>query len=256
MIHALIFGAYGAGKTGSLASWPRPRILDFDGRAITLLSRLNPVYDWQANIVKFKENVINSMGVIKDDGHFAFDDACRAVDRWASKNERDKWDTLAVDTGTTLADLANGKAIILNKKMGLSETYAKAVQYNVTIPRIQDYGSERSLMEQFVRMCVNEFPDKNFLFLCHEKEVSSESGSVTAITPLLTGRGAVAIPTMFGEVWNLRVEGAGDFAKRYLQTQRDGIRGCRSDLGLPNKTAPDYPSIIAALGGINAYPHP
>lgn len=243
-LHALIFGAVGVGKTGIVSTFPAPRILDFDGRAERLLRRLKPDYDWAANCALFKEHV-NKFGIIQDDTHFAFDDACTTVDKWAAPAERAKFETLVIDTGTTLAELANNKAIVLNGKMKLSDTFRQAGQFGVMVPKIQDYGSERSLMEQFISMCVREFRDKNFLFLCHEKEVTNDAGLLTTIQPLLTGKGAVSVPGMFGEVWNLRVEGAGANVKRYLQTERDGVRVCRSDSGVTNRCPASYSSILS-----------
>lgn len=244
-ISALLYGAVGVGKTGTIGSFPRLRIIDTDGRAERLLSRLYP--GKVITYATFKETALDSRGIIKDGETFVFDDVCRVFDKWAL--EKDKWDTVAIDTGTSLTGMASNKAIVLAGKMKLSQTHTFAKQTGLMLPRIQDYGAERSLVEQivdmFARFC-NE-SNKHFLFVCHEKEQTDDSGNVIKIEPLLTGKGASTVSAMFSEVWNLRVEGSGPNIKRYLQTERDGLRTCRSDIGVPTKTAAKFEAVINSL---------
>jgi AAA domain len=249
-IVAMVVSPVGGGKTGMLGSFPRLRILDLDGRAHRLLSRLYPTVD--ITYAQFKETVLDGRGIIKNDGHFAFDDVCVTFDKWVA--QKDQWDTLALDTATVLSDYANNKAIVLNGKHKLSSTYADAMKDGVVIPKIQDFGSERSLMEQFVAMvttwCIAN--NKHFLFMCHEKEDMNDAGSVTAIKPLLTGKGAVTVPGNFSEVWWLRSRKTSEGGKpaeiqRYLQTTPDGLRTCRSDLGVPDGTLASYTAIMQSL---------
>jgi hypothetical protein len=52
---------------------------------------------------------------------------------------------------------------------------------------------------------------------------------------------------MFSEVWNMRVRREGQTTVRYVQTERDGLRVCRSDLGVPNNTAANFDAFMSAI---------
>lgn len=250
-IQALVYGKFKVGKTFGAGSFPRPNIISFDRgtnvfRNPEFIKKYGrPWVEWE----DFYEKDLTGTGVPKT--HNAFDDACRYFDKWMSPSHRNKFDTWVVDSGTTLAQAARNKAIVLlgNKAFtgpkAMSQTHQQALAHGLIFPKIQDYGAERSMVEQFIQMLLDA--DKNFVFICHEKEFVNESGNVTEIVPLLTGQSVEAICLKFDEVWNLQTQKVGPNLVRSLQTTPDGIRRVGSRYGLPNGTPWDYQSIVTAL---------
>jgi len=255
-VKSMIFSLSGQGKTFGAGSWPRPNFMDFDGGIGTLTNpdfvakygrRPDIMYD------HFFERNKNSRGVPTTAN--AFDDSCRYFDAcmkaqvtdWTSydgtkmKVGRDLFDTWVVDTGTSLSAAAITKAIILlgGSFEGVkSSTQSSALAHGLVFPKIQDYGSERSLVEQFIAMLYST--DKNFLFLCHEKEITDKQGDPIMRVPLLTGKGVEAISALFDEVWNLQAKREGPGYVRKLQTRPDGIRSAKSRAGYPDGMLYEY----------------
>jgi len=191
--------------------------------------------------------------------HNAFDDACKFFDSMMKPDRRDQFDTWILDSGTTLSEDAQNKAIILlgspaYKKM--SSTHEQALQYGLVLPKIQDYGAERSLVEQFTDMVLSA--DKNFVMICHEKEQRDKDGSLIGIEPLLTGKSSEAIPLRFDEVYNIQArKGETHYNKethmvtqewiRACQTSPDGLRKVGSRNGVKDGTLWDYDSVVAQI---------
>lgn len=251
-ILALIYGKSGAGKTWGALTFPRPNILDFD-KGIAVVK--NPAFiakygNLGVEYQQFSETMFNTRGTLT--GHNAFDDACRYFDEWMKPGKREQFDTWVVDTGTTLSMYARNKAIILlggtifkGKSGPLSTTHDQAVKSGLVYPKKQDYGAERSLVEQFIDMLKDT--DKHVLLLCHEKVTTNDEGVVTGYVPLLTGQSTEAIPLRFEDVWYLNVKREGMNFKRELITEMDGIRQCKSRLGVPSGIEYDYKTIHAAI---------
>ena len=247
-IQAMVIGRSKSGKTWGAGSWPRPNIIDFDDGHATLGQAA-----WRAKYGNrsieyevFKEKAFSAKGVVT--AHTAFDDACAYFDKWMKPDKRDSFDTWVVDSGTTLTQVALNKAIILlgSKQLSVtSQTQNKALLTGAVYPVIQDWGAERSLVEQFVRQVKDS--GKHVLFLCHEMDKVDENGIVTSIVPMLTGQSRESIPLMFDELWFLRVQKKGPETVRYLQTAPDGIRQCGSRYGVPDGTLYDYEAVIKSL---------
>ena len=251
VLQCLVYGRFKTGKTYGAGSFPRPNVMDFD-RGIGTLA--NP--DWLAKYgrrsieyMQFTEKNKTPQGVVKIAN--AFDDASRYFDDWMRPSKRDQFDTWIVDSGTSMSQAAQNKAIMLMGDTSftgpkvMSVTHKQALAKGMVFPKIQDYGAERSLVDQFVQMLLDS--GKNFVFICHEKELTNDDGATTAIVPLLTGRGVDEISLKFDEVYNLRIRKQGTGMLRELLTEPDGIRYVGSRAGVPNGTSWDYDSIIAAL---------
>lgn len=258
-VRILAYSRSGVGKTFGAGTFPRPNFMDFDKGIGTLK---NPDFikkhGFRGDIMyeQFWEKNLNSRGVPLSAN--AFDDSCRYFDacmstgaEWRSLRTgektrvgRDMFDTWVVDTGTSLSQYALYKAIILlgGTFQGVtSGTLQQAVAHGLVFPKIQDYGSERSLVEQFIGMLYDT--DKHFVFLCHEKEVTDKDGNPTAITPLLTGKGVEAVSALFDEVWNIRAKKVGPDTIRVCQTRTDGVRSAKSRAGYPNEMQWEWPAI-------------
>lgn len=248
-IQLLVFGQFKAGKTSGAATFPRPNIIDFDKGINVVKSKW-----WQeANpghpvlYETFVEKTKDGRGVIVTPN--AFDDACKYFDHWMQPVNRGKFDTWIIDSGTSLSEVAANKAIYLmgGKMPGIkSETHKNALAHGLVVPKMQDYGAERSMVEQFVEMVLSS--QKNVVLLCHEKEVTKDDGTLEAIVPLLTGQSVQRIPVKFDEVYRLRTRPDGPKVKRSLQTQPDALTKVGSRLGVPDGTEWSWSALTAALG--------
>lgn len=252
-IKCLVFSRYKQGKTFGALSFPRPNVLDFDGGIRTVV---NPefVKKYGLKNVQFfqpKRN-LDGRGVPKD--YNAIDDACKYFDLWMTPANIDKFDTWVLDSATTLIDASTDKAIMLlgdkNFKGAESQTYEMAKRFGLVVPKLQDYGAERSMTEQIVRMLVDS--GKNVVVLCHEREQTNDSGATTAVEPLLTGKSKEDIPIMFDEVYRLVAQTVGTTVRRELQTQPLGGQKVGSRLGVPNGTLWDYESLKGVIDSIRA----
>jgi hypothetical protein len=253
VIQVLVFGKAKVGKTFGAYTFPRPVVMDFD-RGVAVASNPDFLKKYGRREIFFEnfiEKNVTKAGIPLT--HNAFDDSCRFFDEWmkpqgnwkGTKVGRDMFDTWILDSGTTMSESAMNKAIILHGSMNLSKTHKIATEQGIIIPKIQDYGSERSLVEQFADMLLES--GKHVVFLCHEKEVVDEGGAVLSIEPLLTGKSSEVVPLKFDEVYNLRIKRQGTEFVRYLQTKADGIRKVGSRYGIPNETSWDYGALVQAL---------
>lgn len=262
-VQILVYGKAKTGKSWGALTFPRPVVFDFDRGVATAR---NPDFvakhgqRWIFYETFAEKNMKRGVPLSAN----AFDDACRYFDewmkpkgKWVSPSDgktyevgRDQFDTLIIDSGTTLSELAQYKAVIVLGGMKLSKTHEQAMSSGLLIPRIQDYGSERSLVEQFTDMIKDS--GKNVVMICHEKEMVNEAGSVTDIVPLLTGKSSEVIPLKFDEVYNLRIKKQGSEVVRYLQTQPDGIRKVGTRYGMPDGSLWNWDTVQAALQSIKA----
>jgi len=248
-VQLLVYGPSKSGKTFGALTFPRPCVMDFDRGIATannpdfikLYGKRKVLYEQFYDTKRVKGGVVMN--------HNAFDDACRFFDEMMSDDKRDMFDTWVVDSGTTLSDAALNKAIVLlgsgTFKGISSKTHEEAKKHGLVVPKIQDYGSERSLVEQFVDMLLGA--DKHLVFICHEKVITNSDGVVTAVTPLLTGKGVEAVCLRFDEVYNLQVKGNAATRTRRLLTDSDGIRVAGSRYGIPSDIDWSWDSINAAF---------
>lgn len=265
-LQLLIFSNYKTGKTWGAGTFPRPVMFDYDKGAATFRNPefvkrygLRPIYYETFDEAKMMRGVVTQ--------HNAFDESCRYFDewmkpkgKWVSKVDgkmyetgRDMFDTFIIDSGTTLSDYASNKAIMVMSGMKLSHTHEQALQSGLVVPKIQDYGAERSLVEQFIDMVKNS--GKNVVFICHEKIIEEGEGAdrhPVEIIPLLTGKSAQSVPLKFDEVYNLRIQPQGTGIKRYLQTQPDNLRRCGTRYGMPNGLEWDYETLKKEIDKIHA----
>ena len=254
IFQAMVYGGTGVGKSFGAMTFPRPNVIDFDnGIAVARHPEFVKKYGIRSiEYETFTEKGSQQKGVILT--HNAFDDACRYFDTWMAAGKRDQFDTWIVDSGTTLSQAALNKAIILLGGGGFSgvksSTHDEAKRTGLVFPKIQDYGSERSLVEQFIDMVKSS--GKHFVFICHEKEVSDKDGNLMQVVPLLTGKGATSVALKFDEVYRVYVKRRGPDVMRVVQTESDFLRMARSRYGIPNDTDWNWDSVNAALGKIRS----
>ena len=208
IVQATVYAGPKVGKTFGAGTFPRPNFIDFDGGIGTLASPdFIKKHGWHPDLMyeDFKERKRDKRGVPID--HNILDDACKYFDKCMAAGERDRFDTWVIDTGTFLAEASMTKAIVLlgGKFKGISsETHKQALLHGLILPKLQDWGSERSMTEQFVEMVMDS--GKHVLFLCHEREDSDEGGNLTRVCPLLTGKSIQVINAMFDDVWRIETK--------------------------------------------------
>lgn len=248
---SLVFAPSKTGKTFGAGTYPRPNVMDFDkGIAVFRNPEFVSKYGLRSiEYEQFTEKKVNNRGIVLS--YNAFDDACRYFDAWMNPKgakwtgsdgkvtecHPDKFDTWVVDSGTTLSELAMNKAIVLlgGKQLAMaSKTHEQAINTGLVYPKQQDYGSERSMVEQFIQMIKDT--DKHFVLICHEKVLSNDDGTVTGRVPLLTGKGVEAVCLKFDEIYYLKTKKHGTERKRMLMTHTDGIIKAGTRYGIPDDT--------------------
>lgn len=247
-IKALIFGRYKTGKTRGALTFPRINMMDFDKGANT---RFNPAfikkYGFRKYIIKeFKETDIRKGGIANTAN--ALDDASRYFDTWMAAGKRDEFDSWIIDSATTLSDNAMNKAVIFLGGKKLSHTHEDAKKEGILFPKIQDWGAERSLVEQFIRMVLDV--DKHVIVICHEKELTDDGGNLVARVPLLTGKSVDTVPLMFDEVYRTVSKVSGLDLLYRLQTVPDSTTKVGSRLGVPTDIEWDFDTVNGELDKI------
>lgn len=251
-IAVLAFGKFKVGKTWGAGTFPRPNIMDFDRGIDTLL---NPgflkLHGYRKDILfeQFWDKNKDNKGVVR--AHNAFDDACKYFDKWMGVSFRNQFDTWIVDSGTTLSEAAMNKALVLMGQTGLgvrSDTLKVGHSTGMIAPKQQDYGAERSMLEQFIQMILDT--DKHFVFLCHEKVLQTDEGIVTGVVPLLTGKSVEAVSIKFDEVWNVQRVRKGADWNVVVKTQQTSILKVGSRLGVPEDTPFEYGAIKTVLDNL------
>lgn len=256
LLQQLIFSKYKTGKTWCALTFPRPNVMDFDRGIATAR---NPEFVKQYGLLDIQyeqfRDKFDRRGV--PTAHDAFDSACVYFDKWMALGKRDQFDTWVIDSGSTLGMAALYKSIILlgnaeaTKEFGQrSGTWTAAKKHGLIIPKIQDYGAERSQMEQFVAMVMDS--DKNFVLVCHEKELTDDEGNLVGIVPLLTGKSVETVPIMFDEVYSVESKPVGMERTYTLITHPIGVRKVGTRYGVPDGTPATYEGIKAALDKIRA----
>lgn len=261
----LVFGDYKAGKTWGAGTFPRPNFIDCDhGTSVLGNKEWRSAWPSASPVMyeRFKERSVNQKtGIVT--AHNAYDDACRYFDacmspkatKWLSPSDgkvyevcADMFDTWVIDSLTTLSEFAMNKAVILlgqSSFAATSNTHQQATQHGLLFPKLQDYGSERSLVEQFVDMIRDS--GKNVVVLAHQKDQTNSAGQLLGIVPLITGKGVQSISCKFDEIYHLRVKPVGPQRLRVLRTHSDGIVRVGTRYGVPDDTEWHWPAITKAL---------
>lgn len=250
----LCYGQFKTGKTAGAATFPRPRIisLDPDGADTLLNPELEKKFGYSKSVVDVfipRPDKRTSRGIATEFN--VYDSSCLYFDEAMKKP--DSFDTWVLDSATSLGEAARTKGVILLGGTSLSpkpmsNTQKNAISTGMLLPRLQDFGAERSLLEQFIDMLLDT--DKHVVVLAHEKELyegEGEASKMVGIGPLFTGQSVEKVPIKFSEVYNLRTRKEGSNFVRYLQTSPDGIRACGSRRGIPDGTLWNYEALTTAL---------
>lgn len=248
-VRILIWGPPKMGKTFGAGTAPRPNFLDFDAGIKTLQgSDFIAKHGWRPYIrhEQFKRGRRNSRGVVEHPE--AFDLACKYFDDEMTKHSGE-FDTWVLDSCTSMIEVANDKAIYLldNRIVGAaSNTRKEALKHGLVISKIQDYGAERSMTEQFIDMLFES--NKHVIVLCHEYEETNDEGTVIRRGPLLTGKSRQAIPLKFDEVYRIVKSKHGrDWSYTVETSDSTGVNNVGSRLGVASGTPWEWPALYAEL---------
>ena len=266
-LNAIVFGRYKMGKTEGASTFPRPNFICCDpGGLDTVLSpgfrQRHPEVDLsKLHYEYFLETQRDARGV--NTNHEAFDSAYRYFDtcmkggEWKSpttgrtyKIGPDDFDTWVLDSATTLFMHARNKAVQLLGDpsfagKALSNTFKAAQAKGLIVPKMQDFGAERSLVEQFISALLTS--GKHVLVLAHEREWTEQDGTVSEITPMFTGQSVEVIPLMFSNVMRLMGRPQGDKFIRYLESKKHSKAQVGSRLEIPDGTEWNWQAIQASL---------
>lgn len=244
IIQAVVMSPPGVGKTWLLCTFPRPNVFDFDGK-IGVARNPDFIKRYGIRSIEYEQFFEGKRLKGIATSHQAYDNACRYFDMWMAPGKRELFDTWGIDSGTSLAEVSRNKAVAVLGGAKRSKTLDNALNSGLMIMEYQDWGGERSLTEQFIRMVKDS--GKHLLVNVHQRETVNETGIVTQVKPLFTGQSADIIPSMFKDVWHLKVQGGGSTLKRVLTAEYNGITLARSELGIGVIDDPDYDKIIARI---------
>lgn len=242
----LVYGKAKVGKTFGAFSFPRPVWLDFDKGIATGVNELavTKYGKDKLNAIEYEQFTERNMQRGIPITANAFDDACRYFDK--KMKEASTFDTWVIDSGTTLFEVAMNKAIVVLGDLKISNTQKQGMQYGFKPSKMQDWGAQRDMGEQFINMVKDS--GKNLVLLCHEKEQLDDEGNIIGIVPLLTGKSDEAVPLKFDEVYRIKLSRKGTDWVRVCQTKADGLSKVGTRLGVPDGIEWNYDVIMASLG--------
>lgn len=247
-VQALLWGPPKSGKTVLAHTWPRTITLDFDDGMESVITACRR--GWidkdpsELRYLTIAETDTAEFGYVKRPN--AMEQAVDYVNYWADDSRWDTWDTLIVDSITSMGDYCINQALYnLGKLKGYSDSKQKSDRVKMRIMQRQDWNPAMSLLSNFINE-LREF-DKHLLVLAHEHHETTESGAVVSKSPYVIGRVLRQdIPKSFDEVWYMSQDEDGNTE---IQTRESRKIVAGSRLGLPNPLKnPSYSSIMEEVG--------
>lgn len=238
----MLYGPPGSGKTVFAHNWPRTRTLDLDQgmQSVAWAIREGIIKGKTLDEIVYATITESDRKKGRVQKSTAWDRCTDKLDEWLDAS--DEWDTLIVDSATALNALAINAALDANATLGLSKSKQDSKTSNLTILRMQDWGSAMSMFTDFIDwLRSSDFEGKTIILIAHEYETTDSAGSLVRYDPLLIGQLRSRITKDFGEVYYCTVEGTRAAPKYIIQTQKDARHNCKSRYGcLPDKMPQDY----------------
>ncbi len=246
-LHLLIYGPFGTRKTPTAHGLPHTRTLDFDdGMQSVEWAILAGKLDRELGDIVYE--TITPPPTMDESKNKIFDYSQDVIDQWVADEDVDPahweeyckehnegrvypqfWDTLIIDSGTSLTTGVIVKALQEMHRLELSQSWSKRKVKGLTPVMIQDRGAVNALFSKFMSMCFGT--GKNIVLICHEYQNVSKKGALQGVEPLLSGQLRQTVPKDFDEVWYAKITGTVKDNKGVLQTAADPMRRCRSRLG-------------------------
>lgn len=252
----MIVSKPGGGKTVAATTFPPPfRWIAADGEnslksvrwaykaGITALKRME-------DLVAFKPKEQAGRGTYVDNPT-AFNQMCDRVDRWLKPENIGGWETLVLDSMTSINDWTMNLGLSINQKYpstskplsGSHDINKKAMARIVTGQ--QDYKSSMALMEGWLNDVRAECAkhNKNLVILCHEFAETDEEGAILSYAPQLHGQLRTKIAKDFDDVWWMVAYNGKDYK---FQVHADPKHPCKTRWGqvLTREEPADYRLLI------------
>ncbi len=254
----MMYGPFGTWKTVNAHQMPNTRTLDLDDGMQSVEWAIKAgVLDRKMEDIVFATILAPSMDEAKNT---VFDDAADQVEEWSADEDvpeaeweeyclkkhgfvyTQHWDTLIIDSGTSLTAGTIIKGLRENARLGVSQSWSKRQSRGLTPVMIQDRGALNMLFKKFLTLCFAT--GKNVVLICHEYENVDKKGNTLGYMPALSGQLRADVPKDFDEVWYTNVKGTKSQPKGIFQTSPDPLRKCRSRLGCLD---PDEPAHFADI---------
>lgn len=265
----LMYGPFGTRKTVTAHHLPNTRTIDFDDGmqsvewAIRSGTLVRP--GWENLSMEERLNDIVYTTIVPpaslDEQHNkVFDLAADQVEAWLREEDipedeweercmaahgvvyNQHWDTLILDSGTSLTAAVIVKALKEADRLELSKSWQRRTPKGLTPVMIQDRGALNILFQKFMTLCFGT--GKNIVLICHDYDRTTKSGALEAIEPNLSGRLRKEVPKDFDEVWFCKISGAKNTLRGVFQTYPDPLKRCRTRLGcIEPEEEMDFPAI-------------
>lgn len=229
-LHVLLYGAPGTGKTVLAHSFPRPRTLDLDRGVRSVLWAID------AGVIPEPEGwVYKTINETKRDAHgyvttpTAFDECTRTLDQWIE--ESDEWDTLIVDSLTSLNTYGLLKAVTSMGSIGFTKSKLLGDKVKFLLTDRGDFKGVNSLVNQFSDW-IRSLSGKHIVCIAHEDERQNEEGQTIEYLPLLSPSLRPRLLKDYDEIWYATTEGVRDNTKFITLTKKDSLRYAKSRLGI------------------------
>lgn len=237
----LLWGRPGSGKTVFAHNWPRSRTLDLDQgiSSVAWAIREGVIKDKKLSDIVYRQIAEKSKKGFVKSGE-ALDQVTETLDEWLE--ESDEWDTLIIDSLTSLGEFAINESLDQMGTLKMSESRKISNSAGLRVMRKQDWGGAISLINGLIEWLRSEdFAGKTIIMIAHEYVETNEAGSAVGYKPLTIGQLRDRLHVPFGEVYYMSVEGSKTKPKYVMQTQRDGLRDCKTRYGcLEAKMETDY----------------
>lgn len=210
-LKVLLVGGPGSGKSIFAASCPTPGyVFDVDGGILS----------YRGTDFEYGQYTMDGAG---------FQDFVKELKEVSEETKNGKYNTIVLDSATTLMDLAMQQALRLDPKRSPTGGPIWNVHYSMV----------KNMVEGAIKAIIS-LP-ANIVVICHKDIVKDESsGSIIAIEPLLTGTLSKRIPGLFDEVYYASVRGAQGNNQWVLQTVPRGLIEARSRISGKEHILPDY----------------
>lgn len=264
----LLYGPFGTRKTVSAHFLPNTRTLDLDDGMQSvewavkagILTRPTWGKDWtmEQKLQDIVYETILPPPSLDEAKNKVFDLAVDKIEEWCADEDVDPkeweavcrkktisedfpegfvynqfWDTLIIDSGTSLTSAVIPVALKEMDRLELSKSWQNRKVRGLTPVMIQDRGALNILFKKFMTVALGT--GKNVVLICHEYVNTDKKGNIVGYEPGLSGQLRADVPKDFDEVWYCKVSGTAKDPKGVFQLSPDPLRKCRSRLGCLDK---------------------